>query len=85
VSNWPGRIHSTFIKSAVYRFREDGLNPVASFLPDLYTRRLRQKTLSDLMSANLATWRKLTEGQEQDVYKMDPDTLEKLRGLGYVN
>jgi hypothetical protein len=33
----------------------------------------------------MRTWRKLTEGQQQDVYKMDPDTLQELRGLGYVN
>jgi len=78
-------LKSTFIKSGVYRFREDGIRPVVSYLPDLYTRYLRQKTLSDLKSANMMTWRKLTEGQEQDVYKMDPATLEELRGLGYVN
>lgn len=85
LSNWPRRLKSTFIKSGVYRFREDGIKPVVSYLPDLYTRYLRQKTLSDLKSANMMTWRKLTEGQQQDVYKMDPATLEELRGLGYVN
>lgn len=82
---WPGRIKSTFVKSAVYRFRNDELRPVKSYIPDLFARRLRQATISDLISANMETWRKLTEGQEQDVYKMDPATLEKLRGLGYVN
>ena len=58
---------------------------MVSYLPDLYTRYVRYKTLSDLESANLATWRRLTEGQQQDVYEMDPATLEELRGLGYVN
>ena len=82
---WPGRLKSTFIKSSVYRFREDGTQSVVSFLPDLYTRYLRQSTLSNLMSANMVTWRKLTEGEQQNVYKMDPATLEELRGLGYVN
>ncbi len=85
LSNWPRRLKSTFVKSGVYRFREDGIKPVVSYLPDLYTRYLRQKTLSDLASANMTTWRKLTEGQQQDVYEMDPATLEELRGLGYVN
>jgi hypothetical protein len=33
----------------------------------------------------MSTWRKITEGEERDLYKMDPDTLEVLRGLGYVN
>jgi len=71
--------------AAVYRFRQDGITPVASFLPDLYVRHLRRKTLASLAAANTATWRKLTEGEQQDVYKMDPETLERLRGLGYVN
>ena len=44
-----------------------------------------QKTLKDLTSANMTTWRKLTEGEQQNVYKMDPAILEELRGLGYVN
>jgi len=85
LSNSPRRIKSSFLKSSVYRFREDGVKPVVSYLPDLYTRYVRYKTLSDLESANLATWRRLTEGQQQDVYEMDPATLEELRGLGYVN
>jgi len=83
--NWPMRFKSAFVKSGVYRFREDGLKPVVSYLPDLYTRYIRQKTLSDLTSANMRTWQMLTEGQQQNVYKMDPATLEELRGLGYVN
>ena len=84
-SSWPRRLKSAIVKSGVYRFREDGLKPVVSFLPDLYTRYLRHKTLSDLKSANMTTWRRLTEGEQQNVYKMDPETLEELRGLGYVN
>lgn len=83
--NWPRKFKSSFVKSGVYRFREDGMKPVVSYWPDLYTRYLRQKTLTDLTSANMTTWRKLTEGEQQNVYKMDPATLEELRGLGYVN
>ena len=82
---WPSRIESPFVKTAVYRFRQDGIRPVLSFLPDLYVRHLRKKTLASLASADLETWRKLTEGEQQDVYKMDTETLERLRGLGYVN
>lgn len=85
LQNWPKRLPSTYAKTGIYRFREDGVTPVASYLPDLYVRYLHQKSLSELISANVSTWRKLTEGQEKDIYKMDPDTLEKLRGLGYVN
>ena len=84
-SNWPKRFTSAFVKSGVYRFIDDGVKPVVSFLPDLYTRYLRYKTLSDLKAANTSTWRRLTEGEQQNVYKMDPATLEELRGLGYVN
>ena len=81
----PRRIRSSFLKSAVYRFRENGLSPVASFIPDLYVRYLRHNTLSALQEANIATWRKITKDQSQDVYRMDPEVLERLRGLGYVN
>lgn len=83
--NWPRKLKSEFVKSGVYRFRDDGVNPVASYLPDLYTRYLRQQLLSDLISANMQLWRKLTAGEQQNVYEMDPATLEELRGLGYVN
>lgn len=82
---WPAWLNSSFIKTGVYRFKEDGIRPVVSYLPDLYTRYTRHRTLSKLASANIATWRRLTEGQDQEVYRMDPATLEKLRGLGYVN
>jgi hypothetical protein len=82
---WPRRLKSEFVKSAVYRFREDGIVPVTSFLPDLSVRILRARALSRIQSANIALWRTLTEGEAGDIYEMDPDTLEELRGLGYVN
>ncbi|HZD52644.1 MAG TPA: sulfatase [Woeseiaceae bacterium] len=81
----PYRVHSAFIKSNVYRLKSDGVTPVISFLPDLYSRILRAHALSRIQSANVATWRKLTEGEAHDVYRMDPAVLEELRGLGYVN
>jgi arylsulfatase A-like enzyme len=76
---------SNALKSTVYRFREDGVVPLKSYMPDLYTRFLRFNVLSKLQSANIEMWRKLNEGYESDVYTMDPATLEKLRGLGYIN
>jgi arylsulfatase len=82
---WPRRLKSEFVKSAVYRFREDGTVPVTSFLPDLSVRILRARALSRIQSANIAVWHTLTEGEAGDIYEMDPDTLEELRGLGYVN
>jgi arylsulfatase A-like enzyme len=84
-TGWPHRVRNEFAKSATYRFRDGGIKPVTSFVPDLYSRILRFRTLSQLRLANMSTWRKITEGEERDLYKMDPDTLEVLRGLGYVN
>jgi hypothetical protein len=55
-----------------------------SFLPDLMVRLRQRAILTELREANMATWRKLTEG-EGDERVIDPDTLERLRGLGYVN
>jgi arylsulfatase A-like enzyme len=85
IRSWPSRVRSEFVKSAVYRFREDGITPVASFLPDLSSRIVRIRALSRIQAANIALWRKITEDEAGDIYRMDPDTLEELRGLGYVN
>jgi Sulfatase len=69
-------------------FRVDPQRPAdvlaASFLPDLALRWWQRSLLTDLRQTNMATWRKLTSGaEEHDV--IDPDTLERLKGLGYVN
>ena len=82
---FPGRVRSTVVKSVVYRFREDGTIPVKSFLPDLTIRVLRVHALGRIQAANIDLWRAITEGEAGDIYRMDPDTLEELRGLGYVN
>jgi arylsulfatase A-like enzyme len=76
----------TFVKTHVYWYRDDPKEPVPglAFLPDLYVRWLANDTVSGLREANQATWRKLTEGDAMDL-QIDPDTLEHLRGLGYVN
>jgi arylsulfatase A-like enzyme len=76
----------TFIKTHVYRFRDDPKEqvPALSFLPDLYVRWLANDTVSELREVNQTTWRKLSEGEDVDL-QVDPETLEHLRGLGYVN
>jgi arylsulfatase len=76
----------TFVKTHVYRYRNDPkeLFPALTFLPDLYVRWLANDTVSSLREVNQTTWRKLTEGEEIDL-QMDPDTLQHLRGLGYIN
>ena len=55
-----------------------------SFLPDLLVRFRQQGILAELRETNMATWRKITEGEGGDRV-IDPDTLERLRGLGYVS
>jgi arylsulfatase A-like enzyme len=75
-----------FVNTRVYEYREDpkGENFALSFLPDLYVRWVVSDLISELQQANMTAWRKFTEGDGVDV-RLDPDTLEHLRGLGYVN
>jgi arylsulfatase A-like enzyme len=61
-----------------------GESLAASFLPDLLVRSRQRSFLTELREANMAAWRKLTEG-DAGGRVIDPDTLERLRGLGYVN
>lgn len=55
----------------------------SSFL-DLYPRWLHHRTLAALHAANLELWQKVTGGAG-GAETIDPATLERLRGLGYVN
>jgi arylsulfatase A-like enzyme len=89
---WPRRgtgilpkLHA-FLKTHVYQFRDDPKeeSPRLSLLPDLYVRWLMFDVLSELQETNMSTHRKLTAGENVDL-QLDPDTLEHLRGLGYVN
>jgi arylsulfatase A-like enzyme len=75
-----------FVNTRVYRFRDDPTEQSAllSALPDVYLRWLAQELFSGLQDTNMTTHRKLTEGENVDL-QLDPDTLEHLRGLGYVN
>jgi arylsulfatase A-like enzyme len=75
-----------FANTRVYQFRDDPTEQSAlvSTLPDLYLRWLASDLFSELLEANMTTQRKLTESDSVDL-QLDPDTLEHLRGLGYVN
>jgi hypothetical protein len=79
------KLHA-LLKTQVYRFRDDPteVSPVLSAMPDLYVRWLAFDLFSQLQDLNTTTQRKLTEGENVDL-QLDPDTLEHLRGLGYVN
>jgi arylsulfatase A-like enzyme len=75
-----------FVNTRVYQFRDDPTEQRAlvSGLPDLYVRWLASDLFAELQDANMTTQRKLTEGESVDL-QLDPDTLDHLRGLGYVN
>lgn len=54
------------------------------FLPDVYLRYRYTSGLNRLQSISEEAGRRwITEGQEQN-YEFDPDTLEHLKALGYV-
>ncbi|MGH6899171.1 MAG: sulfatase-like hydrolase/transferase [Geminicoccaceae bacterium] len=80
----PGLI--PFVNTRVYQFRDDPTEQSAllSAVPDLYVRWLAYDVISELQDTNMTTQRRLTEGESVDL-QLDPDTLEHLRGLGYVN
>jgi hypothetical protein len=61
-----------------------GETKALAFLPDLLVRFRQRGILAELREANMATWRTITAGEGGDRV-IDPDTLERLRGLGYVN
>lgn len=75
-----------FVNTRVYKFRDDPTEQTSllSTLPDLYVRWRRADLVSGLQETNMTTHRKITEGDNVDL-KLDPQTLEHLRGLGYVN
>jgi arylsulfatase A-like enzyme len=53
-------------------------------LPDLAVRWRQRTLLTDLRETNMAAWRQITSGTGGEM-AIDPDTLERLKGLGYVN
>jgi arylsulfatase A-like enzyme len=75
-----------FVNTRAYRFRDDPTerNALLPALPDLYLRWLTQDLLAQLQDTNMITQRRLTAGENVDL-QLDPDTLQHLRGLGYVN
>ena len=76
---------SASMKTRVFKFRDDPKEEdlLLSFGLDLYVRWLAFDFISELRHANIATWRGLTQTESVDL-EVDPDTLERLRTLGYV-
>ncbi len=76
----------TFAATFAYAVHPGGRGEAmdVTFLPDLLLRVRQQRTLSALRRANEETFAKITAGHAGG-RTIDPDTLEKLKGLGYVN
>jgi hypothetical protein len=88
---WPRRYiwfpHlQTFLTTNAYAVAPDTRSEslAALFLPDALLRFQQRNILGRLSEANMTTWRKLTEG-DAGGRVIDPETLERLRGLGYIN
>mgnify|MGYP005841865261 CR=1 FL=1 len=73
---------ATFALTIAADARGEQLSP--TFVPDLLFRWRHGAILSGLREANMATFATVT-ANDQDGGVIDPDTLDRLRGLGYVN
>jgi hypothetical protein len=73
------------LKMRIYNFKTDpGENrPDKLFLFDWYVRYKFGEIIGELQRNNMDSWRRWTRGSSE-IYKMDPQTLERLRNLGYV-
>jgi hypothetical protein len=70
----------------LFTHMRDAIRDVAFWtsLAGLYPRWLHHRTFAALHAADTEIWRKITGG-EAGGGVIDPETLERLRGLGYVN
>jgi hypothetical protein len=53
------------------------------FLPDLVVKHRFHELMHDLQSTNIDAWRNWTAG-DHEIQKLDPDTQEHLKALGYI-
>ena len=70
----------------VFNFRHDRdeSDVVYSFLPDFYMTYKYWRILREFQSNNIAAWEKWTNGGRDETLEFDPDVVERLKGLGYV-
>ena len=85
---WPGREHVYWPESLrlkVFNLKDDPQEqrPVTRFAPDAYLRYRYTSALHRLQSISSEAGRRFTKTEEQN-YEFDPDTLEHLKALGYV-
>jgi arylsulfatase A-like enzyme len=55
-----------------------------SFLPDLYIKYRFARILNDLQSNDMQAWEKWTGEKHERMHKLDPDTRDRLKALGYI-
>jgi arylsulfatase A-like enzyme len=81
----PSSLQAT-LQMRVFNFHEDSTEETLfpSFLPDLYLRWLQYDAATRLREAGGIIHDRLT-ADENAATRLDPETLEHLRGLGYVN
>jgi arylsulfatase A-like enzyme len=74
------------LQMRVYNFHEDPIEETMfpSFWPDLYLRWLHYDSTTRLREAGRIIHAKLTTDEKANT-RLDPETLEHLRGLGYTN
>ncbi|MGH8614901.1 MAG: sulfatase [Gammaproteobacteria bacterium] len=58
--------------------------PLYRFVPDLYLKYKYASVLNQIQANNIAGWKKWTDDEQAQNYKFDPDVLEHLKGLGYI-
>lgn len=87
---WPRRWTSmpellAFTGTVVYAIEDNVRASLSlSYLPDLLVRWRLSSVLSKIRETNMEIWRKMTDGESGEGV-IDPDTLDRLKGLGYIN
>jgi hypothetical protein len=66
-----------------YAERPEEDRALLTFLPDLYIRHRYSRIVRELQANGLIAWERLTSRSEQ-VRRLDPDALDQLRSLGYI-
>jgi arylsulfatase A-like enzyme len=86
-SFWPQRGYvPESLRLRTYGLHEDPeeLRPLRRFVPDLYIRYRYTSFLNELQSTDEDAWQRWTNNGQGQTYQFDPDVLEQLKGLGYV-
>jgi arylsulfatase A-like enzyme len=86
-SIWRGAKYLTpILRTEVFNLanKHDYSGTILSFLPDLFINYKFIKVLNELQSSNIAVWKKLNSGGQDETYKLDPDAQKRLKDLGYI-